>query len=386
MTTTVTVAPAAKRNIKNARRGVSLVLATASLTGFTIACSFAVDAGRLQLARGELRRAADAAARAGAFGFEHSGYQAKLDAIAWSKKNAVDGRTLTDEGIEVTIGHWSTSTRSFSTKLTGTQTYNAVRVVLGRPQTGPQSVPLFWASLLGAKGVQIKAEAIAMYVPGENVVHRVEGTANPFLAGTPKGATASEINPHNSVDRAGDAASGDLNKRGQSPTIVPLSVTPGQWIEFDEAATGTVRHDPNLPFFDADGELADIGHNNLTTSDAGSKSTKMYSQNGIADTWAPINSLVGVFQGDADPRSTIAPESLDFRTAASRDFDTMSPKSKQIFFVGDGVNSGGTRQRFKVPAGATKLYLATWDFYEWNNNAGYRTVRISRPGSVVTVK
>jgi hypothetical protein len=50
------------------------------------------------------------------------------------------------------------------------------------------------------------------------------------------------------------------------------------------------------------------------------------------------------------------------------------------------LNSKGIKQNFVVPAGATRLYLASWDFYEWNNNAGYRNVRISRPGRLVTVK
>ena len=39
-----------------------------------------------------------------------------------------------------------------------------------------------------------------------------------------------------------------------------------------------------------------------------------------------------------------------------------------------------------APEGATRLMLATWDFYEWNNNAGYRIVKINRPQQVITVK
>ena len=48
--------------------------------------------------------------------------------------------------------------------------------------------------------------------------------------------------------------------------------------------------------------------------------------------------------------------------------------------------SDGVPQKFRAPEGATRLYLATWDFYEWNNNAGERTVKIERaagdPGEV----
>ena len=46
----------------------------------------------------------------------------------------------------------------------------------------------------------------------------------------------------------------------------------------------------------------------------------------------------------------------------------------------------GATQTFVAPAGATRLFLAGWDFYEWNNNAGDRTVKISRPSKIMTVK
>ena len=59
---------------------------------------------------------------------------------------------------------------------------------------------------------------------------------------------------------------------------------------------------------------------------------------------------------------------------------------KQIFFIGDGVDSKGMRQEFVVPAGATRLYVATWDFFEWNNNSGTRTVKVNRPQQIITVK
>lgn len=368
----------ADRLSTRSRRGNVMVLMTVSLPVFVGVASIAVDAGRVQLARGELRRAADAAARAGAFGFETTAAQAKRDAIAWAKKNAVDGRTLSDDCITVTVGNWDTKKRAFSEKLKGTQSYNAVRVQLVRPATGADSVPILWANLIGMKGIEIRGEAIAMYVPGESVNHQVDGVANPFLSGMPKGTVASLYNPHNSPDYAGDANSPSLTQRRQSPPVVPLSVTPGQWIEFDNIA-GTVKHDPSLDEYSPDGQLDDIGRNTRGN------------EHGIGDLSAPINALVGVFIGSDAPDKTAAPEAdpkvtRAAETEAGRDFVELKPKNKQIFFVGDGIDQSGTRQRFQVPEGATRLFLATWDFYEWNNNSGYRIVRVSRPGSVVTVK
>lgn len=369
-------APTASKIVRStrSRRGVSLIYATAAMGMFVAVGAFAMDAGRLQLARGELRRAADAAARAGASGLSTSASQAFANATMWSKQNNVDGRVLPDSGIAVTVGNWNALSHAFSTTLSGSQTYNAVRVTLSRPASGVDSVPILWANLLGCKGVAVKAESIAMFVPGENVTQQVDGVANPFLSGMPAGTLASRNNPHNSVDTAGDATSSSLALRKQSPPVVPLSVTPGQWITFDGIA-GTVRHDPSLTDYSPDGQLNDVGHNTNGN------------ENGIGDLNAPINALVGVFLGADKPSDTAAPsKNIDASTAAARDFDDLKPATKQIFFVGDGVNSSGNRQRFQVPAGATRLYLATWDYYEWNNNSGYRVVRISRPGSVVTVR
>ena len=75
-----------------------------------------------------------------------------------------------------------------------------------------------------------------------------------------------------------------------------------------------------------------------------------------------------------------------FNPLASRDFTELRPKLKQAFFIGDGKNSQGARQKFVAPTGATRLYLATWDFYEWNNNAGSRNIQVKRPSRIITVK
>lgn len=374
------------KNGRNARRGLSLVYSTVTLGVLMGFSSFAVDFGRITASKTELLRAADAAARAGAANLNLGSATARAQAVAWTKVNKVDNRALADDCIAVTVGIWTESNNTFRGNLAVGETPNAVRVVLTRPAVGPNSVPLLWGSLIGTNGCQVRAEAIAEYIPGVNVNQKVEGTANPFLAGMPKGSTASEINPHNSKDVAGDENSSDLSKRKQSPQPVALDVKPGDVITFDEPAAGTVRHDPNLPFFDPDGELGDIGHNNLTTNGSNSYGSTYYSQNGLSDMRAPINALVGVFTGDDAPNKTATPNTLDFSSALSRDFSTLAPKNKQIFFIGDGANSAGMKQSFIVPPGATKLYLATWDFYEWNNNAGNRVIKITRPSNIRLVK
>jgi hypothetical protein len=86
---------------------------------------------------------------------------------------------------------------------------------------------------------------------------------------------------------------------------------------------------------------------------------------------APIDSLIGVFLGAAQPDLSAAPGALNFSTLGSRDFAALSPLLKQPFFIGDGrMNDGLTMQIFVVPAGAARLFLGTMDGFGWYNNVG----------------
>jgi len=233
---------------------------------------------------------------------------------------------------------------------------------------------------LGFDQFTVTADSVAMVIPAIDVNQPVGAVANPFLAGMPRGTPASQNNPHHNPDYAGDASNWK-----QSPLTVNMPLNAGDGLTFD-AISGLARHDPNLSDYQPDGQLDDIGHNNPTPNANNNYSKKFYNENGIADMNAPINALVGIFLDDKAPDSTPAPENLDFSTAKSRDFDVLKPELKQLFFIGDGLDSSGNQQQFIVPKGATKLFLATWDFYEWNNNSGSRTVLVSRPMKIITVK
>jgi Flp pilus assembly protein TadG len=364
------------------RRGISLlymIIYMIVLAGF---CSLAVDLGRVQLAKTELHRAADTAARAGAAGLMDSPAEAIIQARSYASRNSVDGQPLRLNSGDIQIGKWDTKRRTF-TQAAGSSdlaTANAVRVMARRNAARRDGVPLMFASLLGINQITINAESIAMVVPPVNVDQYVPATGNPFLSGMPPGSVASEINPHYTIDYAGTP-----RDPKQSPLVVNMPISEGDALTFD-SITGTARHDPDLPFFDPDGELSDIGHNNLTRDTRASFNSNRYNQNGIADMRAPINALVGVFLSDEQPNRTPAPRNLDFATPASRNFEKLEPELKQIFWIGDGEDSRGVRQQFIAPKGATRLYLATWDFYEWNNNYGFRNVKVTRPMRVITVR
>jgi len=174
----------------------------------------------------------------------------------------------------------------------------------------------------------------------------VGGTSNPWLAGMPDGTTAD----------AGDLAP------TRSPVLVSAArVVPGARLGF--TVTGRVSYGPGFPFAPPDGAAACGRH-------------RAGSEHGMSDIQAPWNCLVGVFLDDTQPDLSHAPARLDFSTAVSRDYSTLSPALKQVFFIGDGHDSGGRRQEVRVPLEGTRLFLGTMDGFGWYNNLGSFTVTV----------
>jgi hypothetical protein len=363
-------------------RGAAAVYMVVSLLAFCAIVSMAVDYARVQLAKTELRHAADSASRAGAAGVTVDAAEAVRLARDFAARNAVDGRALSlDAALDIEIGRWNPNSAKFQ-KLNDNNLSNAdaVRVIARRSSARGTAIPMMFAGALGFSACDVSAESVSMVIPGILVDQSVPGTANPFLAGMPPGAVASATNPHKSGDVAGTPA----NPK-QSPIAVNMKVEEGFVFHFD-SIDGVARHDPGLSYFQPDGDLTDIGHNNLTLVHANNYMPTLYSENGIADVVAPVNALVGLFLSDERPDKTPTPPSLDFSTDQSRDFTRLEPQLKQIFFIGDGLNSNAEPQDFVAPKGATRLYIATWDFYEWNNNAGSRNIKVIRPMRIITVQ
>ena len=181
---------------------------------------------------------------------------------------------------------------------------------------------------------------------------RVPATSNPYLAGL----------------TAGTSSYGDSAPQ-QSPVLVELYLGNAAYVSF--SATGSAQHHPNRPpkFDSPNGSLA-VTH---------------AAEHGISQLTAPIDSLLGVFLTDDRPDRDPAPPAVNFRTVGWN-FVSLEPKLKQVFFIGTGhVNArppGSSRKklterRFFVPKGATRLFLAVMDEYEWNNNEGYFDVTVT---------
>ncbi len=190
------------------------------------------------------------------------------------------------------------------------------------------------------------ALASSLSAPLHALTVAVPGSANPWLAGMPEGATSSQ-----------DTAP------AQSPIFIDLSqVGPGGYLTF--AAFGATDNGGGLQF-GADGD------------DSGWIVDHAYGvENGIANSALPFLALTGVFLDDTQPDGSAAPVALDYKSLTTS-FTSFAAQLKQPFFIGDGLTPSGQVQQFLIPTQATRLFLGTADGYGWNNNSGVLLVEIS---------
>ncbi len=170
---------------------------------------------------------------------------------------------------------------------------------------------------------------------GATVSVFVPGSANPYLAGMPNGTTAP----------GGDSAP------GQSPLLVTgLNISQANYLSF--SASGTASYNSWIYYGPDGGPLFTRG-----------------TENGISGIRVTTSALIGVFLDSQLPTTSPAPSDLNFEVL-TRDFLTLSPELKQVFFIGDGRTSSSVIQKFYVPNGGTRLFLGTADGSQWVNNGG----------------
>tara|TARA_B110000037_G_C17021127_1_gene465351 strand:- start:84 stop:857 length:774 start_codon:yes stop_codon:yes gene_type:complete len=92
---------------------------------------------------------------------------------------------------------------------------------------------------------------------------------------------------------------------------------------------------------------------------------------GISGYKGPEGPLTGLFL-DANVPNGTAPAALDFSLSGlGTDFATLFPLLGQVFYIGDGVTSGGVFQEFIAPTGATRLFLGIPDGWGFDGAPGY---------------
>jgi len=123
--------------------------------------SLAIDLGRVQVAKTQLQRAVDAAARAGAASLGSGGSDSDIrDAVTlWASYNKVDGNDLLVKSDDVQLGNWDSSA---SPKFSTTRVpKNAVKVNGALTTARGNAVPLICARVLGQSNCEVHANVIA---------------------------------------------------------------------------------------------------------------------------------------------------------------------------------------------------------------------------------
>ena len=91
---------------------------------------------------------------------------------------------------------------------------------------------------------------------------------------------------------------------------------------------------------------------------------------GISGYIGTEGALVGLFLDNSIP-SAGPPPAIDFSNGGiGIDFMSLSPDLGQVFFIGNGVTSGGDFQTFTAPAGATRLFLGVPDGFGFDGPPG----------------
>lgn len=200
----------------------------------------------------------------------------------------------------------------------------------------------------------LAVSAVLFFSSAHAATFTVDGDANPYFSGMPLTAT----DPADSRDNPTDHA---------PVQVIGLPFSAGDILQF--SVTGSVSWNGGVNFVGPDGNTS------FVTGHGGGGVV-----NGISDLIAPISSLVGVFltnmQPDATPPAPLNSR-LVFNTPGTRNFSSLSPDLRQLFFIGDGRTDTNAVQNFVVPVGATRLYLGTMDQFGWFNNQGSFEVTVS---------
>lgn len=151
------------------QHGVSIVYSVIILLAVVGTVSFAVDYGRVQIAKTQLRAAADSAARA-AVADVGSITTVQNTAIQYAAANNCDGTAISITTADIDFLDWDASTRTY-TVLNGNNRNNADAVRVNCSRTGDNGISLLFGSLIGRSKCDVHASAIAaMTPPGYSLV------------------------------------------------------------------------------------------------------------------------------------------------------------------------------------------------------------------------
>jgi Flp pilus assembly protein TadG len=146
------------------RRGMAMLYFVGSIAVLVGFCSLAVDLGRVQTARTDLRRAADAAARAAVANLARGNAAVQDAAYTIATNEKPDGVSINiDRMADVQFIAW-TAPGKYTVESNATDPgVNAVRVFCRRTEGTGNAVPLLFGQVLGVKTCDATVSSMAMF-------------------------------------------------------------------------------------------------------------------------------------------------------------------------------------------------------------------------------
>lgn len=252
------------------RRGFSAIYMAIILVVILGFVAFAVDIGKMQLAKTELQGAADAAARAGAAKVRQSRPLARSSALSVAAANTCTGDAVSlDVDSDIEIGTWNKTSRTFTVLPEGSPTIpDAVRVTARRISARGNAVPLVFAPAIGFNTSDIQAVAIA-HITTKSYGYGIVGIDYIKMNGvTTTDSYDSRVGPYdpNSPGSNGDIVSnGTITMVGQATVNGDANAGPGLLPDLTSNAsiTGTADSLPEkLEFPKVDASPYAVNNNN----------------------------------------------------------------------------------------------------------------------------
>jgi Flp pilus assembly protein TadG len=147
------------------RAGIAMIYAVIAMIALCAFVSLAVDLGKVQLAKTELMRAADAAARTAATELAKGSNLTTIQnaAVNIAAANKCDGTAIAlSTSTDIEFGTWDADTGSFTTLAASSYTSaNAIRITARRTSATSNAVALAYGRVLGRSSCDVKASVIA---------------------------------------------------------------------------------------------------------------------------------------------------------------------------------------------------------------------------------
>lgn len=213
------------------QRGSILIYMIVVMTVLMAFCSLAVDWGRVQLVRTELRLAADAAARHAALGLAGGVSTVEARAVDAANDNTADGTpvalTVTSDAntTDVQFGTWDSQTRTF-TLLSGASrsSANAIRVHCRRTAARGNAVPLLFAQVLGRSSSNATASSTALVT---------QATGNFGVVGLDSINFGSNVKTDSYNSATGPYSAGSAGSFGHVGSNGDITLTDSVWVRGD---------------------------------------------------------------------------------------------------------------------------------------------------------